>query len=263
MHWRITPAFDYGAVPPRLECRGDIPVALAGRDALAVCSWDAGDLQVDDESIFGRFEARESSSTVIALCGSHQEPLVFPARQDVEARLKGTIDYWRDWAAHRAYDGPWRAAVIRSAGTQAALPRTLRRNRCSGQRLPARGDRWRAQLGLPLLLGARLCVHSRCPAPARLSARGRGVLLVAAARIAVEPPAAASPLPPRRWRTDTRAHVEAGRLSARARSGSATPPPPRLSWTSTVVCSRPRWSMRRRAGGSTAKPVGDLPASPT
>jgi GH15 family glucan-1,4-alpha-glucosidase len=115
MRWRITPAFDYGAGSPRLERRGDIPVALAGSDALAVCSWGAGEGQLDDKSIFGRFDTDESSSAVIALCGSHQEPLVFPVRRHVEARLDATTAYWRDWAAHRAYDGPWREAVVRSA----------------------------------------------------------------------------------------------------------------------------------------------------
>jgi GH15 family glucan-1,4-alpha-glucosidase len=81
MHWRITPAFDYGAVSPRLERRGGVPVALAGPDALAVCSWGAGVAQLDHQSILGRFETEESSSALIALCGSHQEPLVFPTRQ--------------------------------------------------------------------------------------------------------------------------------------------------------------------------------------
>ena len=33
----------------------------------------------------------------------------------MEARLTATIAYWRDWAADRAYDGPWRDEVIRSA----------------------------------------------------------------------------------------------------------------------------------------------------
>jgi GH15 family glucan-1,4-alpha-glucosidase len=115
MRWRITPAFDYGGASPQLERRGDIPVALAGPDALAVCSWGAGEAQLDDQSIFGRFDAEKSSSAVIALCGSHQEPLVFPRRQDVEARLTATTAYWRGWAAGRAYDGPWREAVVRSA----------------------------------------------------------------------------------------------------------------------------------------------------
>jgi GH15 family glucan-1,4-alpha-glucosidase len=115
MHWGITPAFDYGVVSPRLERRGGVPVALAGPDALAVCSWGAGEAQLANQAILGRCETEESSSAVIALCGSHQEPLVFPPRQDVEARLTATIAYWRDWAANRAYDGPWREEVIRSA----------------------------------------------------------------------------------------------------------------------------------------------------
>ena len=115
MRWRITPAFGYGAVRPRLERRGRVPVAVAGPDALAVCSWEAGEAQFDEQAIFGRFEARPSSSALIALCAAHQEPLVFPRRAHVEARLEATTAYWRRWAAQRSYDGPWRDAVIRSA----------------------------------------------------------------------------------------------------------------------------------------------------
>src|SRR5829696_4657959 len=59
MRWQITPAFGYGARAPRLERRGGTPVASDGPDALAVCSWDAGETHVDEEAIFGRFEARE------------------------------------------------------------------------------------------------------------------------------------------------------------------------------------------------------------
>ncbi len=115
MRWHITPAFGYGGGPAQLERRGAIPVAAGGPDALAVCSWEAGEAQIDDEAIFGRFEARESGSAVIALCAAHQEPLVFPSREEVEGRLEATTAYWRGWAAQRAYDGPWRDAVIRSA----------------------------------------------------------------------------------------------------------------------------------------------------
>jgi GH15 family glucan-1,4-alpha-glucosidase len=115
MHWRVTPSFGYGAVPPAIERRGSIPVAVTGRDALAVCSWGAGETQIDGGAIFGCFEAQPSTEPLIALCAAHQEPLVIPAREHVEARLKGTTAYWRHWAADRAYSGPWRDAVIRSA----------------------------------------------------------------------------------------------------------------------------------------------------
>jgi hypothetical protein len=82
---------------------------------LALCSWQAGEAQIDEHAIFGRFEAREGESALLALCAAHQEPLVFPAREHVERRLQATIEYWRRWAARRAYEGPWREAVIRSA----------------------------------------------------------------------------------------------------------------------------------------------------
>jgi GH15 family glucan-1,4-alpha-glucosidase len=115
MRWSITPAFGYGAVTPRIGRRGRIPVAVGGRDALAVCSWEAGVAQIEDGTISGSFEARASCSALIALCAAHQEPLVFPAREHVERRLDATTAYWRRWSAQRAYEGPWCDAVIRSA----------------------------------------------------------------------------------------------------------------------------------------------------
>ena len=115
MSWRVTPVFGYAASPTRLERRGGVPVALGGRDALAVCSWDAGEPQIEEDAIFGRFALYESESALIALCGAHQEPLVFPTREQVEGRLQATTAYWHRWASQRAYEGPWRDAVIRSA----------------------------------------------------------------------------------------------------------------------------------------------------
>ena len=115
MRWRVTPAFEYGALPTRVERRGRIPVAVGRRDALAVCSWDAGEVRIDEKAISGRFTVRASTSALIALCAAHQEPLVIPPRQHVQARLDATMAYWQRWAADRAYVGPWRDAVVRSA----------------------------------------------------------------------------------------------------------------------------------------------------
>ena len=115
MDWRITPAFGYGERRPRIERRGRIPVAVSGADALAVCSWDIGEPEIERDAIGGRFDARAGESALIALCAAHREPLVFPKREDVEARLDDTTAYWRRWAEQRSYEGPWRDAVIRSA----------------------------------------------------------------------------------------------------------------------------------------------------
>jgi GH15 family glucan-1,4-alpha-glucosidase len=115
MRWCVTPAFGYGTMRPRLERRGRVPVAVAGRDAIALCSWEAGEARIDHGAISGRFDVQEGASALIALCAAHQEPLVLPPRAAVEARLEATAGYWRDWAADRRYHGPWRGAVIRSA----------------------------------------------------------------------------------------------------------------------------------------------------
>ena len=115
MRWSVTPAFGYGSARARLGRRGGTPVAVAGRDAIAVCSWEAGEARIDRGAIAGSFDAQEGASALIALCAAHQEPLVFPPRDAVEARLEDTAEYWRGWAGDRRYTGPWREAVIRSA----------------------------------------------------------------------------------------------------------------------------------------------------
>ncbi len=115
MRWSIEPRFGYGSSPARVETRLGFPVAVAGRDAVAVCSWSAGEPELDQRRVSARFEATEGTRAQIVLSASHQEPLVFPARHDVDDRLRDTIAFWKSWAGERTYDGPWRDAVIRSA----------------------------------------------------------------------------------------------------------------------------------------------------
>jgi hypothetical protein len=71
MRWRVTPTFGYGTVPPRVGCRGRVPVAVGSRDALAMSLWEAGEAQIDATTISGRSEARASSSALIALCAAN------------------------------------------------------------------------------------------------------------------------------------------------------------------------------------------------
>lgn len=115
MHWSVEPRFGYGALPARIGRRMGVPVAAVGSDALAVHSFDAGDAEVNAQSIAGRFETQQGSRSIVALCVAHQEPLVFPARAELEQRLEHTVRVWRAWVARHRYDGPYRDAVIRSA----------------------------------------------------------------------------------------------------------------------------------------------------
>jgi GH15 family glucan-1,4-alpha-glucosidase len=115
LRWSMDPRFGYGSSPGRVEKRLGFPVAVAGRDAVAVCSWSAGEVECTRYRVSARFEAAEGTRAQIALSASHQEPLVFPARHEVDDRLENTIAFWRHWVSSRTYDGPWRNAVIRSA----------------------------------------------------------------------------------------------------------------------------------------------------
>jgi GH15 family glucan-1,4-alpha-glucosidase len=115
LRWRVEPRFGYGSARTRLETRGPFPVATSGNDALAICVWNAGQVRRDGTGAGADFETREGTRSTVALVGAHAEPLVFPARDQVEARVDATVDYWQRWAAHLTYAGPWRDAVARSA----------------------------------------------------------------------------------------------------------------------------------------------------
>jgi GH15 family glucan-1,4-alpha-glucosidase len=115
MDWRVEPRFDYGRQPARIGLRSGVPVATSGPLALAISSWDAGLPRREAASIDGRFEISAGHSALLVLTAAHQEPLVLPARGEVERRLEGTRDFWRSWVAERRYEGPWRDAVLRSA----------------------------------------------------------------------------------------------------------------------------------------------------
>jgi GH15 family glucan-1,4-alpha-glucosidase len=117
MRWCLEPRFGYGAARTRIERRGAVAVATSGADALALCSWDAGEPQCEDDRIHGAFEIEAGAVAVLSISAAQQEPLVLPARDQVERRLDETVAFWKAWLSMRSYQGPWREAVMRSALT--------------------------------------------------------------------------------------------------------------------------------------------------
>jgi len=115
MRWSVKPRFDYARASTRIARRGEFPVASAGGDALAVCSWGAGEPRIEDGTISAGFPAEAGHEAVIDLSVAHGDALVFPARDEVERRLHDTLEFWRSWVRRREYGGPWRDAVLRSA----------------------------------------------------------------------------------------------------------------------------------------------------
>jgi GH15 family glucan-1,4-alpha-glucosidase len=117
MAWRVHPSFGYGQRATTVQWRGGIPIASSGSDAIAMCTFDAGTVQIVDSEISGHFRTSEESQVLLALCSAHQEPLVFPSRAELDRRFDKTVATWRAWAATRTVGGRWRDAVARSALT--------------------------------------------------------------------------------------------------------------------------------------------------
>jgi GH15 family glucan-1,4-alpha-glucosidase len=115
MRWCVEPRFGYAAAGTRIDRRAGVPIATAGRDAIAVCSFGAGEATTSDSTIAGQFTTHAGSTSLLVLSAAHQEPLVLPARAEAEARLEATSRAWLEWSERRKYDGPWKDAVLRSA----------------------------------------------------------------------------------------------------------------------------------------------------
>lgn len=115
MAWSVEPRFGYGTWRTRIGWRCGVPVATAGNQAMAVCTWDAGRPAVGDGAVAGHFATAPGSRALLALCAAEQEPLVLPARAEVERRLDDTEAGWRQWVQRSSYDGLWPDAVARSA----------------------------------------------------------------------------------------------------------------------------------------------------
>lgn len=115
MCWRAEPRFGYGSRQMEVGFRAGTPVFTAGRDALAVCAWEAGDPSIEDAAVSGSFCVEAGGRSMLLLSAAHQEPLVLPSLDEVESRLSSTTDFWKGWADSREFEGPWRNAVVRSA----------------------------------------------------------------------------------------------------------------------------------------------------
>lgn len=115
LRWRIEPRFGYAKASTAFGSRLGHPTATTGNDAIALTAFEAGEPETIDDGWSGRFEATAGSSALLALSVAKEEPLIFPARHDLDARFEQTCRTWRRWARDRAYEGPWREAVIRGA----------------------------------------------------------------------------------------------------------------------------------------------------
>jgi GH15 family glucan-1,4-alpha-glucosidase len=115
LEWRLEPRFDWGRERPRIVRRGDLLTAEGAGLQLAVHSWDAGEIEPEEDALAGSFELAAGERALLALVAAHEQPLHAPSRDHVEARLDATCRVWERWLGFWAYDGPWEEEVARSA----------------------------------------------------------------------------------------------------------------------------------------------------
>jgi GH15 family glucan-1,4-alpha-glucosidase len=112
--WRVEPRFEHGLTETTIEPRRDGFLPSCRNRYLLLRSWDAGEVEQSAGAVGGRFSLSRSGSALLVAVMADREPIPFPPRAEVEARIEGTIAAWRRWA-DGCYDGDWRDAVVRSA----------------------------------------------------------------------------------------------------------------------------------------------------
>jgi GH15 family glucan-1,4-alpha-glucosidase len=115
LRWAFEPRFGYAGRETRIERRAGRWFAHAGADALVLGLCDAGEGTLRGGVVSGELALGEGSSALLSLAGATKEPAVIPGREDSESRLDRTSRYWQEWSGRIEYDGPYRAAVVRSA----------------------------------------------------------------------------------------------------------------------------------------------------
>ncbi len=144
LRWRVEPRFAYGARAAGVSRRSGRWVLASGSDAAGLSVWE-GEAAAAGGAVEGAVEVREGGRALLALTAAVGEPLVFPARDEVERRLDATVAFWRRWLGLCPYEGPWRDAVLRSAlalkllvfapsGAIAAAPTTSLPEEIGGER---------------------------------------------------------------------------------------------------------------------------------
>jgi GH15 family glucan-1,4-alpha-glucosidase len=114
---RYTPRPDYARHLPMLRNRGTLGIQFQ-HGAQLLCLKSDIELEVDDGGYEARarFSLREGERRYVALTFSDMEPAVIPALgAEAERKIQASVDWWRAFAACCKYQGPYRAAVVRSA----------------------------------------------------------------------------------------------------------------------------------------------------
>ncbi|MFI6770144.1 glycoside hydrolase family 15 protein [Streptomyces sp. NPDC050355] len=112
--------FDYGRVVPWVRAAEGCRVAIAGPDSVWLRTPSQGSTYGKDFSTRSDFTVAEGERTAFVLTW-HPSHEPRPTQIEPFEALQDTLEDWHAWSARCRYDGPHRAAVIRSLITLKAL----------------------------------------------------------------------------------------------------------------------------------------------
>ena len=118
MRMHLIIRFDYGSIIPWVSRTDKGIRAVAGPDTLILRA--PVDLRNENFRTEAEFTVSEGERVpfVIMWHPSHEPE---PEMIDADETIASTDEWWREWSGRCTYDGPWRAAVIRSLITLKAL----------------------------------------------------------------------------------------------------------------------------------------------
>jgi GH15 family glucan-1,4-alpha-glucosidase len=118
MRMQLIIRFDYGSIIPWVSRIDKGIRAVAGPDTLILRA--LVDLRNENFRTEAEFTVSEGERVpfVIMWHPSHEPE---PEMIDADETIASTDEWWREWSGRCTYDGPWRAAVIRSLITLKAL----------------------------------------------------------------------------------------------------------------------------------------------
>lgn len=110
------PRPDYARVTPRLESRGALGWACPFQNHQLILHSDAALIpDTGRASLHGRLRLRAGDERHFSLTYvQHDMATITPVGQAAHRRLDATLAWWEEWAGHCTYEGPYRAAVVRS-----------------------------------------------------------------------------------------------------------------------------------------------------
>ncbi|GLY16046.1 glycoside hydrolase family 15 protein [Kineosporia rhizophila] len=115
MAWRVRAGTGLGSFSPWVQQTAHGPVLRMDEVMMAVRTHAAGEPEVGAQHLAGTFETEADSRHLLALVGTHDEPLNLPPAEHIDARIDRSIDGWREWTSQVGYEGEDREQVLRSA----------------------------------------------------------------------------------------------------------------------------------------------------